>query len=319
MPEIKTLKKGSFLFREKDKSNELYIIQSGKLLVSRKEGTKPITIGEFEKGAIVGEMSLIDGKPRSASVSAIEDSEVLVLTREEFSSKTSGIPPWFFSILKVVSYRIREADKRLKNNLKFQNECKAGALLLLLLKRYDKDGSGKLDLKDTQKTILKLTQMPRKELRNTLKGYSEKKYIKIGDNNIIVIDKKSLKQYVKYLRIENSGRLDRVKALSSTSASILESILEVYENSSEKEQKGDFASINACDMNAPLTELFGDDEDSIKAYFEQHQNENLLKITVNESPPPAEEKAGYIEFIYDKKIIFNVKLIEDIILKQKFS
>lgn len=63
---------GEVIFREGDTSNSVYLIISGKVEISREKDYKKIVLAVQGKNTIFGEMALIDGKPRSATVTALE-------------------------------------------------------------------------------------------------------------------------------------------------------------------------------------------------------------------------------------------------------
>lgn len=82
---IKKFKKGDLIVAEGTHGDEAYLIKSGKVEISRSIESKKVVISILEAEQIFGEMSLIDEKPRSASVMALEDTEVVALDHEKFN------------------------------------------------------------------------------------------------------------------------------------------------------------------------------------------------------------------------------------------
>ena len=82
----KTLEAGQLLFREGAAAEALYVIKSGMLLVSTTDQTFGLTceLARFTAGQAVGEMALVSDTRRSASVRAVERTEVLVLSKGAF-------------------------------------------------------------------------------------------------------------------------------------------------------------------------------------------------------------------------------------------
>ena len=80
MTTSKSAPKTTLIINEGDESHSLYLIQSGKVdvIVSNEDGKKMI-LTTLMKGDHFGELSLIDGEPRSATVIALEKSEFIVL------------------------------------------------------------------------------------------------------------------------------------------------------------------------------------------------------------------------------------------------
>ena len=85
-----------------------YIIESGRVQVSKtlSNGEEQV-IGILEQNEIFGEMSLIDSLPRSATVLALEDCTISVMTQETFNNLAQHNPEALMPILKVLAKRLR--------------------------------------------------------------------------------------------------------------------------------------------------------------------------------------------------------------------
>ncbi|MFQ5968026.1 MAG: Crp/Fnr family transcriptional regulator [Acidimicrobiia bacterium] len=100
---------GSVLAEQGDLGNEMFIIVSGSATITR-DGQKLASRGD---GDFVGEMSLLDGQPRSATVTVEEDSVLLVMHRSDFSQLLDDVPGLARKILQGLSQRLRETDAML--------------------------------------------------------------------------------------------------------------------------------------------------------------------------------------------------------------
>jgi len=107
-----TLKKGQVLFKEGSFSDAAFIIESGKVEISvNGNGGEKTVIGVLKDNDIVGEMGLIDGNPRSATVTALSDVKIKEITREQFETLSKTNPNALMPILKVLSKRLRDTLK----------------------------------------------------------------------------------------------------------------------------------------------------------------------------------------------------------------
>ncbi|MZG54601.1 MAG: cyclic nucleotide-binding domain-containing protein [Nitrospinae bacterium] len=104
----KYYKKGEEIIKEGMLSDCAYIIESGRVEVSKKKpnGEKQ-SIGILKENDIFGEMGLIDGLPRSASVVALEDCSISIMTQEAFNSLAQHNAQALMPILKVLAKRLR--------------------------------------------------------------------------------------------------------------------------------------------------------------------------------------------------------------------
>ena len=99
---------GGLVFSEGELGHSLYIVVEGRVKIFR--GEKVIT--EMGERTIFGEMSVLDSETRSASVSAVQESLLLRIGREEFRDILMERPEISLGIMKVLSRRLREANVR---------------------------------------------------------------------------------------------------------------------------------------------------------------------------------------------------------------
>ena len=103
-----TFKKGEDVIEEGTLGDCAYIVEQGSVEVSKltPHGEKQ-TLGILEESEIFGEMGLIDGLPRSATVTALEDCVVCVFTKETFNNLADHNPESLIPIFKVLVRRLR--------------------------------------------------------------------------------------------------------------------------------------------------------------------------------------------------------------------
>ncbi len=77
---------GEDLFKEGDPGGKMYIIANGAVEVQklRSHGSDRVVIARFERGGVIGEMSLVDGMTRSATVNVVQPTKVFTLSKESF-------------------------------------------------------------------------------------------------------------------------------------------------------------------------------------------------------------------------------------------
>jgi CRP-like cAMP-binding protein len=114
MSETVKLAPNEILMNEGEESKEMYYVQSGNLAVFKKKGDRLQQIGTIMAGELVGEMSFIDGHPRSATVKAITDTELVVVPRDKFVQMIDSHPKWFKALLNTLLDRLRKANARAK-------------------------------------------------------------------------------------------------------------------------------------------------------------------------------------------------------------
>lgn len=110
----KKIERDHYLFREGDPPDAMYVIKSGKLAVVKTKQNSEIVLAEIGPGAMVGEMAFFDNKPRSASVKAMKDSEVIALPYKALHAQFANFPEWCKAIMRTVNDSLRNANQRIK-------------------------------------------------------------------------------------------------------------------------------------------------------------------------------------------------------------
>jgi CRP-like cAMP-binding protein len=106
---LKPYAKGALIVRKGDASRALLIVASGLVeVVLDSPGTEHVRLCEFRKGDYFGEMSLIDGAPRSATAIALEASEILEVDSEAVLAQLTT--PMSRKLLKELASRVRRTD-----------------------------------------------------------------------------------------------------------------------------------------------------------------------------------------------------------------
>lgn len=107
MSDTMRFKAGATIIHEGTAGADAYLIVSGSVEVFKHVGGEKLVLSRLVKGSIFGEMSLVDDKPRSATVVALEDTELRVITRERFESMMEKNPRSVIPLLKQVFQRVR--------------------------------------------------------------------------------------------------------------------------------------------------------------------------------------------------------------------
>ena len=112
---------GEVIVRQGNPGVGLFVVVSGRVkIVKTTESGNEIDIAEHGPGEVVGEMSVLDGATRTASVVAVEDTRCLVLASWAFNSFLQNHPEVALEILPVVVRRFRETNEAL---LKLKGEA----------------------------------------------------------------------------------------------------------------------------------------------------------------------------------------------------
>jgi CRP-like cAMP-binding protein len=104
-----TVKAGETLFRKDDEPDGFYVLMSGSLRIANGN----IVYEDLAPGGMVGEMALIDRSPRSATVTALVDSEVVKLDLRRFLYLVQQTPYFSIRVMSVLTQRLRATTQKL--------------------------------------------------------------------------------------------------------------------------------------------------------------------------------------------------------------
>jgi len=112
----RTYPRGEVIFRQDDPGTALYVLERGsvKIAVTSELGDE-VVLAVLPAGSIFGELSVFDGRPRSATASAVEDVTVLLMERERFRTFVRSHPEMALHLLSVVSRRLRVIDAMIED------------------------------------------------------------------------------------------------------------------------------------------------------------------------------------------------------------
>ena len=104
---------GEIIIQENDLGETAYVITQGRVEVSKELQGQKVHLAYLGAGETFGEMSMIDEKPRSATVTAVSETVVSEIRRDDFFNSFQTDPQVALQLLKVLFERLREADARI--------------------------------------------------------------------------------------------------------------------------------------------------------------------------------------------------------------
>ncbi len=240
---------GQTLFKAGDASNGMYLVRSGELVVYLEQQGSKVVLAKVTAGGMIGEMALFDQKPRSASVMASVESEVTLISLEDFNKLMKQIPKWFVGLMATLSTRLRSTNERLQT-LEGKQNVKEGAFaglvkvlhLLNLLWHSSGIKEGKewlIEQGPTRNTIATIFSMEHAEIDGLIS-----KLIKVGmisqkkdtyNNDVLAIQNRGqITRFIGFLS-EFAGKHPMKKGLNKDELSLL-SVLKKASDDSAYEQ-----------------------------------------------------------------------------------
>ena len=109
--------RGTVLFREGVPGREMYVVQQGRVTISKRVGDVEKILSSLGAGEFLGEMSILNQKPRSATATCAEDSKLLVIDAKTFEAMIRSNAEIAIRMIKKLADRLHEADEQIENLL----------------------------------------------------------------------------------------------------------------------------------------------------------------------------------------------------------
>jgi CRP/FNR family transcriptional regulator, cyclic AMP receptor protein len=180
-------KRGELIVEQGKKSNALFIILTGRarVLTTDTRG-REVILANLSPGDYIGEMSLIDNEPHSASVRAEVQTDVLMLGRVEFARCLPENTSMAYAVMKGLVQRLRHADRKIES-LALMDVY--GRVARALIEAAETDAQGLLVIRDkvSRQDLAKMVGASREMVSRVMKDLEERGYIETLENNSVLI------------------------------------------------------------------------------------------------------------------------------------
>jgi CRP-like cAMP-binding protein len=182
--------------RQGDDSGDLFAVLSGRLKVTWNDADGgEVLLSILESGDVFGEIALLDDRPRSASVTAMESCELLVVERGGFRTLLASVPTLALNLLLVMSRRLRDLSDRTQSMSLLNVESRLAKAILQLAERFGKpEGPGQilLTLKLSQQELANMVGATRELVNRRLRAWQDQGIIELAKGRVVIRDAAAL-------------------------------------------------------------------------------------------------------------------------------
>jgi CRP/FNR family transcriptional regulator, cyclic AMP receptor protein len=190
------LKRGATICSKGDPGNSLVAVISGtvKISVSSAEGRSAI-LNLIGPGEIFGEMSVLDGQPRSADATANTNCEIFIIDRREFLPFVRSQPALAMKFIELLCTRLRWTSDQVEQII-LQNLPGRLASALIRLTEKHKLAPGGRTIAVTQQEISEMVGMTRESINKQLRIWASRKWVRLEHGAIVVLNAEPLQALV---------------------------------------------------------------------------------------------------------------------------
>jgi CRP/FNR family transcriptional regulator, cyclic AMP receptor protein len=201
--ELVRLSAGQVLFRASDSGNGCYRVEDGllKVMMVSDSGAERI-LAFLGRGDIVGELSIIDGLPRSATVMAVRNAAVSFLSRAEFEAFADKHPELYKSLIRLLAQRLRETDTVVAAGSFLSLQGRVAQTMLELANHFGQEvGPGRIVIhqKIGQNDLAAMAGIARENVTRVLNDWQRRKLVSRLSGYYCLENKALLEHQVKHL------------------------------------------------------------------------------------------------------------------------
>ena len=192
--------KGTRVFHEGDHSDACYIVREGSFRVTREHPDgRAITLATLGPGDIFGELAMLDGEVRSASVETVADGELLALPANDVRALLARHPEITVKLVAALVRRLRAANERISRQ-SFQTVPSrvAGVLTQLAAEEAPSRGTpvGDVTIRMNQADLAQLAGTSRESVSRFLAELERSGVVRIGRGRVTILEPEKLHNYI---------------------------------------------------------------------------------------------------------------------------
>ena len=193
----KIFKKNDVILMEDEVGTALFVIVTGKVKVSRTSNDgREVILTILSESDFFGEMAILDGQTRSATVIAIEDSELFIIQRNDFLNLLREYPEASIALLQELTKRLRSTDVKIKALSLKDAEGKVATVILQIADDIGKIKQGKVEIEKLplQQDLANMAGTSRETISRTLHSFAKKGLIELDGNKLRINEYEKFKE-----------------------------------------------------------------------------------------------------------------------------
>ncbi len=188
--------KNSIVFLEEEIGAILFIILNGRVKVVRTDDNgKEVILSILGQGDFFGEMALLDDLPRSATVVALDKSELFIIHRRDFLDLIERTPKVATALLRELTLRLRKSNEQIENLSLKDAVGRVATVILQLADEVGKIRKGAVVIEDfpVQQDLANMAGTSRETISRTIHQFMHNNYVEQKGNTLIIKDYEKFK------------------------------------------------------------------------------------------------------------------------------
>jgi CRP-like cAMP-binding protein len=190
--------KGAVIFAQGQPGDALFGVIAGQVRISA-SGTagQEVFLNIMEPGDAFGEVAVMDGLPRTAGASALEDTAVIVIKRSDFLRLLEAEPKLAIQLLRLLCERLRWTSALVEETAFLAGPARLAKRLLILASLHGRSTSvGELELRISQADLARFLNISRQIVNQNLREWLGHGWVGLGNSRIVIRNPEALRRLV---------------------------------------------------------------------------------------------------------------------------
>jgi CRP-like cAMP-binding protein len=198
----KEFPKGTVLFNEGEPGKDMFVLQSGKISISKKVRDVEKVLAVLGPGEFFGEMAIISNKPRNATATVTEDAKLLVIDPKTFEAMIRGNAEIAVRMIKKLAERLSEADAQIENLLLSDPASRIIHQVLQMCQTRGRPMEEGIEIEFPVRELPRLIGVGEPAIRHMLDRLERAGLIERSGDRLTVYDTARLHDFLQYLEMK---------------------------------------------------------------------------------------------------------------------
>jgi CRP/FNR family transcriptional regulator, cyclic AMP receptor protein len=181
------------IFSQSDPGDALFGVVTGSVRISASSpGGREVFLNIMEPGDTFGEIALLDGRPRTATASAMAASELFIVTREQFLGLLASDPVLIEHLLRLLCERLRWVSGFAEESALLSVPARLARRLLTLGKVHGHEIDSGIELKVSQDEMARFLGLSRQIVNQHLQHWKASRWVSLGRGKIMILNARAL-------------------------------------------------------------------------------------------------------------------------------
>jgi len=199
--QVRSYKPNQTIFLKNDPGISVMGVINGRVKISNVSSDgREVVLNIIDPGTFFGEIALLDGKDRTATATAMENSDILVLQRRDFLPFLETHPHWAIKLIEVLCNRVRLTTELVEDSAFLTLPTRLAKRLVWLAEHYGHktENGTRIELKLTQRELGGLVGLSRENINRQLRSWHKEGLIHMDSGTITIVDEETIGDLADY-------------------------------------------------------------------------------------------------------------------------